>query len=149
MLKLIVTTGIIFIFGIASFVFYNNNKNTAEITTTTIHSDCSLQKMPCKVFMPDGQMLLFVIEPNSLPAMEPLRLSVTGGAILKNPFKVWFEGKNMNMGRHYMLLDHNKNQAFDKKIFKGMIPVCSIDNEMVWLLNVEVALKNQLFKIQF
>lgn len=99
--------------------------------------------------MPDGQSLQFDLSPKGLPVMESLELSVTGLGELKNPLKIWFEGKSMYMGMHYMLQSATKSQFPGQKIFQGIIPVCSVDQEMVWLLNVDVPYKNQMLNIQF
>ena len=92
---------------------------------------------------------MFDLLPKGLPAMAPLVLSITGLGNVKESLKVWFEGKNMHMGMHYMLPATNKSQLYDQKVFQGMIPVCSIDEEMVWLLNVDIPIQNHIFNIQF
>ena len=150
MRNLIVASGLICILALVSTLVYNNNKNEAPIVTTTILSECPLEKMSCIISIPNGQTLSFHLEPKGLPVMEPLMLSVAGlGAIKKSALKVWFEGKSMNMGVHYMLPAPINNKFSDQMIFKGMIPVCSIDKEMVWLLNVDISINSQAFKIQF
>lgn len=112
-------------------------------------SDCPLEKMPCKISIPNGQSFTFDLVPKGLPVMESLALSVTGLEGVKEPLKVWFEGKNMYMGMHYMLPVLIKPQLHDQQDFQGIIPVCSLDKEMVWLLNFDIPIKNNVFNIQF
>lgn len=147
MRKLIVAAG--FICVLISLLFYSDSKNKVAIIKTPIHSDCSLEKIPCEISLPNGLALLFNLEPKGLPVMDPLVLTINGLEFIEEPLKVWFEGKSMNMGIHYMLPSPISSRVPGEYIFNGMIPVCSIDKNMVWLLNVDVPIKSQVFNIQF
>lgn len=147
--NLIVASGLICILVFFSLLLYKNNKHEVPILRTTILSLCPLERMPCKIFMPGGQTLEFDIAPKGLPVMEPLMLNVKGVGNDNNSMVAWFEGKSMNMGKHYMFPATIKSQLPDQKVLQGMIPVCSIDKEMVWLLNVDIPIQNQIYNIQF
>jgi hypothetical protein len=147
--KLFISLGLISLVVFIFFQLYNNNKNTVAIAKATIPSKCSLENMSCSVSMSDGQILLFDLVPKGLPAMEPLMLTITGSGLNQKPLKIWFEGKDMNMGKHFMLPVTSQNQLSNAVSFKGMIPVCTLDKDMQWLLNIELTDKHQLYHIQF
>tara|TARA_R110001592_G_scaffold61350_4_gene186947 strand:- start:5354 stop:5809 length:456 start_codon:yes stop_codon:yes gene_type:complete len=126
----------------------NNKKTPSEIIT--VYSDCSLDKESCVVSLQGNREIIFKLEPKGFPAMEPLFLSVHGLNDIKNNLKIWFEGKGMNMGIHYMLpIPDQVEPIYTSYRYKGMIPVCTIDSKMVWLLKTEFVYEGNLHQIQF
>ena len=54
------------------------------------------------------------------------------------------------MGTHYMLPVSKQADSMNVPYrFQGMIPVCTMDSGMVWLLNAEFIDKSQLYQVQF
>lgn len=134
--------------SIFAFNATKNKKTPSEIIS--IYSDCALDQESCIVSLQGNQSLIFKLGPKGLPAMEPLFLSIKGLNSPQNSLKVWFEGRDMDMGTHYMLPISQKDEStksFYK--FKGMIPVCSVDTKMVWLLITEFMYENKRHQIQF
>ena len=146
---LLTLTAISFFVFIAFFFTDSEKKIPSEINS--ILSDCSLEKTSCVVNLKDNHKIIFNLEPKGLPVMELLTLSIEGLSDSQNILKIWFEGMGMSMGTHFMLPVSNNNDSFNNYLtnFKGMIPVCSIDAQMLWLLNVQFKHKSQLYLVQF
>lgn len=116
----------------------------------TLHSDCPLAAQGCIVQIEDGPLAI-TLRPQGLPALTPLTLELAGTfASHANDWLVWFEGQDMEMGRHFFSPKSGPAQSSsDLLYFSGMIPVCSIDERMVWLLNVQFAYNGQLTRVVF
>lgn len=134
--------------ALTSTLFFNTNKPTKPIKKT-LQSDCALEKEICEITLPDGHALSFNLEPKGFPAMETLHINIAGLSAQNKPIKLWFEGKDMSMGVHFMLPAPSQDHLSKFSVFKGMIPVCTIDNDMIWLLKAEIPNGDQLFQIQF
>jgi hypothetical protein len=139
---------------VSAFIFFANNKKIpSEINS--IFSDCALEKISCVISLKDDHQVIFNLEPKGLPVMELLTLSLDGISVeglsnTQNILKVWFEGQDMSMGMHFMLPASNHDNSFDMAPkFKGMIPVCSIDTAMVWLLNAQFKYESHFYQVQF
>jgi len=66
---------------------------------------------------------------------------------LENIF-AWFEGRDMNMGQHFMLFPSEKN-LFESIKGAGMIPVCTIDTNMVWRLIIQFTYLGKGMRVEF
>ena len=116
-----------------------------------IQSDCHFEHGLCELELSEAVSLSFQLTPNGTPAMEPLYLTIAGLEGFDDAhrvLKVWFEGKNMYMGQHFMLPVQEpaaKGIAHlnDALSLRGMIPVCSVDENMVWRLVVELPLEQE------
>jgi len=139
------------VFSIALLLFvFTNNNNKATTNTNFIFSDCLLDKKTCVVTLLDNQKIVFSLEPKGLPVMEIMTLSINGFHEAKKKIKIWFEGKDMNMGTHFMLPVSNEIESKDNSYhFRGMIPVCTIDSDMVWFLNAEFMEKSRFYQVRF
>lgn len=148
---------IIFLFlliGIASY-FSNDiapfigEPIDSEQEAKLILSDCSISESSCLVNIGIENTLTLDLQPKPLPVMETLFvvLRVGEGLLFQ---KAWFEGRDMNMGKHYLLPDNDSKKVSDNQIIlKGMIPVCHIENSMTWRLVVEFVYKQELIQIHF
>jgi hypothetical protein len=131
------------------FFLTSNNNNEPKQVKTEIQSDCLLEKKSCRIMLPNSQEFIFNIEPKVIPAMELFTLSIERLGKEPKAFKVWLEGKDMNMGSHYMLPVPSAENLTEIQEFQGMIPVCSVDKNMIWLLKIEIPSDDQFFQIQF
>lgn len=137
-------------------LFFLFKKPEPATNLNIVKSECHFENGVCQVELAEFQPLRFELSPADLPAMEPLFLKITW---LANPktsfshFKVWFEGRDMNMGQHFMLPEqdqHSKTLPSPEILtFKGMIPVCSVDERMVWRLIIEYSEAENRQQIHF
>jgi len=132
--------------GIVLAVFFVRQDQQGSVIKT-IQSDCHFEHGLCKLVLSSDVTLSFKITPKEIPAMEPLYLTITGFDGFANTshlIKVWFEGRDMSMGQHFMLpvQDGSLNDAHlnNRLTLSGMIPVCSVDQDMIWRLVVELPL---------
>jgi hypothetical protein len=124
---------------------YLSQHRQSQHSVYSLLSRCHFDQGICQQVLSDSQVLHFKLSPPDAPPMEPLTLRVSGisGIHLQaNDIKVWFEGRDMSMGQHYMLpVVHHTQEAsevlLEERTFKGMIPICSVDESMVWRLVVE------------
>lgn len=109
---------------------------------TRVNVPCHPAEKVCRINLGD---LRFAVRlaPEHVPAMEPLRLSLEleESSTLANlgPILVWFAGRDMEMGLHFFEPDITSGMEAGsmRQDFVGMIPVCSVDASMVWLLNLQ------------
>lgn len=139
--------GLVLLTGIGLTIFWLRQEPYPS-AIKVIQSDCHFEQGLCSLELSKTLNLSFQLTPLGVPAMEPLLLKITGldGLALTHAMvKVWFEGKDMYMGQHFMLpvqeetvkdLVHSSGEL----AFQGMIPVCSLDENMVWRLVVELPL---------
>jgi len=82
--------------------------------------------------------------------MEPLVLQLKSNHInfqkIKN-FSALFEGRDMEMGKHSMIL--NSPVEVSTLLAKGMIPLCPMDPKMVWRLTIQFELQNKVTALEF
>ena len=135
------------------FLFYSYVKDNATETQAVqiIDNTCFIENKPCLISLPHISDLSIHLSQIPVPAMEQITLTVSGIPKDQLSLKIWFEGKDMDMGKHYLLPLPNKgNKGMDAVTeFTGMIPVCSLDNNMVWLLIVELSNQDLLFRVRF
>lgn len=148
---------------IALFAAYFVIKNNSDLIFTdpskkylppaTVHySDCALNRGACVVTAGDTEIELS-FDPADVPPLEPLLLTVQlpdhigAGDIL-----LWFEGRDMDMGRHFLSATGEvKPVSGDLMMhtFNGMIPVCTVDESMVWAFHVRLTVENQVHEHVF
>jgi hypothetical protein len=125
---------------------YFANSLRSPVSLKVIQSDCHFERGWCEVALSEASILRFHLSPPGLPAMEPLTLSITSSDNLDHiasSVRVWFEGVDMNMGQHFMLpVPENSlgniSGSVSQLSFTGMIPVCTIDEKMIWRLVVDL-----------
>ena len=82
--------------------------------------------------------------------MEPVFLSIAGLSGSLKFHKAWFEGRDMNMGKHFLLpVNEDNSDIPDLTVLKGLIPVCHIDSSMIWRLVVEFQYKEGVIQLYF
>lgn len=100
--------------------------------------------------MLEGGALLFNLVPGGLPVLEPLALTVDLENIERQQlqhFRAWFEGRDMNMGQHELSM--NESPKLNQISSVGMIPVCVVDQAMVWRLNIQFEYQNEMTGLTF
>lgn len=114
-------------------------------------SSCSLHKGVCTIRL-DGLDMSLDMSPRHLPPLEPVQLTVVSPATLKAlNMLTWFEGQDMDMGRHYLSEGASSNglENTSTMTFRGMIPVCTVDQDMIWQLHLRVEADAQLHEYVF
>ncbi len=134
---------------ISLMVIFNTKKQESSHQANIISSTCQLDRRSCVVSLPNNQEISFTLQPKRLLVMEMLSMRVDGfDSNMK--IKIWFEGRDMEMGKHYMQPVSNKSESLPSTIlYKGMIPVCSLNPQMIWVLNAEFMHENHLILVQF
>jgi len=103
----------------------------------------------CSVHFSGGSVDLKVT-PESMPAMEPLALSVVITGVKASDVSVEFVGRDMPMGLEPVTMRAAGSLA-DSHRYEGtgMISFCSIDNQMVWLARVNITTKKATQTVVF
>ena len=110
---------------------------------------CPLSQEACSLSLGQRQLKI-TLSPLGLPAMEPLNLALDAvGFDLTSNVLVWFEGRDMNMGQHFFSSASVVENKSTQTNFQGMIPICGIDTNMVWLLNVQIEQAEERFRFVF
>ncbi len=138
MRNLLVSALILFLFGVCYVLIGRQSPMPVVISKAS----CQLSNTPCTVSLPGHGRFTIALNPMGLPAMEPLQLKMTGLDISPEnikDMKLWFQGRDMYMGQHFLQPDLPKSIANEASMeFDGMIPVCTVDNNMVWQLVIEM-----------
>jgi len=119
-------------------LYLNNNFHSPEAypIDQTYHSQCALQFQDCSLHLSKDIHLVMSMLPKGLPALEKLSLKISSQESDITQFRnvvIWLEGRDMNMGKHFFQL--NARQTGSQVLHaRGMIPVCSVDDSMVWRL---------------
>lgn len=116
-----------------------NLDRSSQVTNSTV-VQCPLHEKVCSVNL-GGGLLTIQLSPNGLPALQPLTLGLSSSDILLHKTEAWVDGKDMDMGRHYFEPQDISVQAengVQTQSFKGMIPLCSIDQNMIWRLHLVI-----------
>lgn len=126
---------------------------SAEVPISNIPvSHCSLNQGRCLVEL-EGASVHFEIHPKRVPPLEPLKLIVKydSPTELKEPL-IWFSGRDMEMGVHFFQEVSTSESAESEssvRVFKGMIPVCTIDQRMVWQLHSQLTINHLRYEVVF
>lgn len=113
-----------------------------------IHVPCDLRAGPCKVRVGDMAFDLS-LEPGVAPPLTPLNVSISSAnqSINLAQWYLWFQGKEMDMGVHWLQAKAPTNG--EALTFSGMIPVCTVDQDMVWQLVAHTRLNDQDYRLFF
>lgn len=93
---------------------------------------CSLTSGSCEIPIAGGSISVN-LRPRSLPALKPLTIEVKSPNGLGQDSVLWFEGRDMEMGQHHLSASKDGENV---QVYNGMIPVCSVDQDMIWQLHV-------------
>ena len=147
---------ILILLGIAGVYFLVEAPEPTK-NLNIIKSHCHFENGICEHELHKNLHLRFEFIPADLPAMEPFILlisTLSGEQIRSGNIKIWFEGRDMNMGQHFMLPAQDQIRETVKSgpevlAFKGMIPVCTVDADMVWRLIIELSHAGSMQQIHF
>jgi hypothetical protein len=90
--------------------------------------DCDLRAGPCRGDFPDGGRVVFGIQPDSIPLLEPLQFEVRVVGLEAEGVEVDLQGLSMNMGFNRPKLSPLGQGRFSGE---GMLPVC-VRDAMEW-----------------
>jgi hypothetical protein len=111
-----------------------------------LDSDCDLRAGPCTGRLPGGGSVRFRIEPESIPVLRPLILTVQLDGIDAHGVEVDFAGTDMNMGYNRVSLTKETPSGWRGE---GMLPIC-VRQVMRWeatvLLDTEQGLMAAPFR---
>jgi hypothetical protein len=130
--------------------------NIQSVPDHLIKVDCDLSIKDCPIRLGDLSMTLS-LNPTGLPALTPLQLSISKPSPSieeARSWSVWFVGRDMDMGRHLMTpapiegaeQGGHSGSGINSMQYTGMIPVCTVDRSMMWLLNVQFAWRSELYR---
>ncbi len=147
--KYLISAGLLcFITALLILVFYS--KDSVVHVDELVHANCPLVSQSCHINLGKNFNLEISLSPNGFPAMEPLVLQLKSNHInfqkIKN-FSALFEGRDMEMGKHSMIL--NSPVEVSTLLAKGMIPLCPMDPKMVWRLTIQFELQNKVTALEF
>ena len=109
--------------------------------------DCAPSRAICSVQL--GSITLQIqLQPPGLPAMVPLTLRVEAESLADvQMVRAWFEGRDMDMGRHDLApIPESDTTAI---MWSGVIPVCSVNPQMVWQLKLLLQVQDEPQQIVF
>lgn len=115
------------------------------ITDAQVDPDCNLRAGPCVTELMSGGRVSFGIEPRSIPALEPLQLSVQLDGINAQSVSVDFSGTDMNMGFNRSKLQH---QAEGKYTGQGTLSVC-VRSAMEWEASVLIETGDGILSVPY
>ena len=98
------------------------------IATVELDKSCNLRKSSCSLALPNGGKVDFAINPNDIPVLRPLELSVIGHDATFSAVQVDFVGVDMDMGYNRSTLEKKDKSHFTGK---AVIPVC-VQSKMEW-----------------
>ncbi|MRI33762.1 hypothetical protein EOPP23_12265 [Endozoicomonas sp. OPT23] len=109
---------------------------------------CDLEK-ECSLVLPERQVVLD-IEPDSLPVMKPLDISITLNGIDAERVSMQFQGRDMAMNLAPFQLFSDEEQG-SRQHFEGTgyISYCTITQDMVWLARLEIESEQSLITVTF
>lgn len=127
-----------------------SNDHTTQKINETLRVHCPLQSEPCLIHLAGGLELNIRLSPRGLPTFKPLTLVLESDQIdfsLVKWFEASFEGRDMEMGRHDLLL----NPVIQSNTLSavGSIPLCPMDPHMVWLLTIKFQYQNTVRLLKF
>lgn len=95
---------------------------------------CDLKAAPCVSVFPNGHKVTFSINPNSIPILQPLTLSVETDGFKPSSVTVDFIGLNMDMGFNRSVLKTKNQTDF---VGEFIIPIC-VNSKMEWEARVKL-----------
>ncbi|MCK5894490.1 MAG: hypothetical protein KAG53_08830 [Endozoicomonadaceae bacterium] len=110
--------------------------------------DCMERDSACRSLIKNVGEVSLLIEPASLPAMKPLTLTVNVPAKEVTSVMVQFVGRDMAMGLQPVALAPD---PFTPQVWRGegVISLCTIDPDMVWMARLIAVVSNQTVISEF
>lgn len=110
-----------------------------------LQSPCDLRKGACHARFPGGQTISFSIEPNHLPLLKPLDLTLQISGLDIDSARLLFVGINMDMGFNSVKLAKTAPGQF---IGTGILPICTL-RRMQWEARIYLESGNQTWVAKF
>ncbi|GAA4651290.1 hypothetical protein GCM10023116_35740 [Kistimonas scapharcae] len=110
--------------------------------------DCLDREQECLAASTSIGQVSLSIEPASLPAMQPLSLTVNASDRRVDSVNLQFIGRDMNMGLQPVPLIRNADHP-DLWQGEGVISLCTVDADMVWLARVTVMASGKPYVVEF
>ena len=125
---------LVFAGGISASYFYKRYLVSNFIAEASLQEPCDLRQAACTNVFPNGETVIFSINPKHIPILKPLTLKVEIKGVVASSVKVDFVGLNMDMGfnRSELKLETPNNYAG-----KFTIPICT-NSRMEWEAQVKL-----------
>lgn len=140
---------LLFVFLLINYSDKNDPRSVLEQNVEhTLHVPCNINQNVCLVRFGELSVDLSLL-PKNAKALEPLSVRLSSGNrdLLAADWHLWFQGRDMDMGVHWL---QPKAQGSAPTLeFAGMIPVCTVDPDMTWQLIAQVELEGQNHRIIF
>ena len=125
---------VIFATGMLASYLYNKFVLSDIQSEASIEGNCDLRVAPCTSVFPDGSKVSFSINPNTIPILQPLNLTVEAQGFKTSSVSVDFIGLNMDMGFNRTVLKAKNQSHFEGEF---IIPIC-INSRMEWEARVKL-----------
>lgn len=125
---------------------------TKDTTDLYFSSECDLNSTSCSLHLAEQFMLTFRLKPKKIVPLERFELLISSDNESFDQIEalaIWFEGRDMDMGRQYLRPLKGLNNAGSSLLAQGMIPVCTVDPDMVWRLVVEFNYQGKRMHVSF
>ncbi len=110
--------------------------------------DCLNRDVRCQAEMDAIGRVSLQVEPASLPSMQPLSLTVMLPTESVDAVSVQFVGRDMDMGLQPVVLLRDSDSGTHWR-GEGVISLCTVNSEMVWLARLNVAVSGKAHMIEF
>jgi hypothetical protein len=125
---------LVFAGGIAASYFYKRYLVSNFIAEASLQEPCDLRQAVCTNVFPNGETVIFSINPKNIPILKPLTLNVEIKGIAASSVKIDFVGLNMDMGFNRSELKLNTSNNYSGKF---TIPIC-VNTRMEWEAQVKL-----------
>ena len=145
---------IVFLICIVLFALYlflsKTEREEALTEDEVVHVHCPIHQKNCLIHLAGGAKLELSLSPEGLPALKPLTLKLNAHDIDFDAFTYFdasFSGRDMEMGHHSLVV--NSSVTKNELTATGIIPLCPMDPNMVWVLSVKYQYKNKVTVLMF
>ena len=122
------------------------SNSISKTNPITIAMRCQPDQSFCTANVAEQEITLAPL-PANLPPMQNLSFEVKHrGETDVTMMRLWLTGRDMYMGQHYFEAANSAGLAVTQ--FRGMIPLCTQDARMVWLVNLEIKIEGTLYLLQ-
>ena len=125
---------LVFAVGIAASYFYKRYLVSNFIAEASLQEPCDLRKAACTNVFPNGETVIFSINPKDIPLLKPLTLNVKTKGITASLVRIEFVGLNMDMGFNRSELKLETPNNFTGEF---TIPIC-VNSRMEWEAQVKL-----------
>ncbi|WP_250658053.1 hypothetical protein [Alkalimarinus coralli] len=109
-------------------------KSPSEIEGERVSNvDCDLNMGDCQYLSSIYGDITVAVSPSDLPVLKPLNVSLISSSQKISKAIISLDGRDMYMGVNKAFLKRSTQDSWDGVI---TIPVCTIDDEMVWLFSI-------------